>query len=561
MKTNIPNFLDNFPQSPKFPGATPREQQIEALEKIRKGFSDGKKYVIARLPTGSGKTHIATSIARSARSVDQERRDIIDTYDVFRKDKNGTFVHASSFDKKISFGGFVLTVTRSLQNQYVEMFPEIIAAKGKNNYFCDVDKNLTADFAPCLFSPELKQDCFNQDRCPYYKTRKNALLSPDSVLNYRAFFNLPEFLQRRQYLICDEADEIEDELISQYSITINYAQLLSEEIQFKKIISDDSEEAFQWLQDVFLQLNEQLTATKHKMSLLANKNNKFEGIMFKQMQRMGKLSNLYTSIRAVIEYWHECEFLVENKDAKEVTFAPLNIKPLAQKFFSQADNIVLMSATISNPEEYAKSLGIKKDEYIFIDAKSSFDPQKSPIYCSTKYSLSYKTLNAQLPKVIDLIARICESHRGQKGIIHTHTNQIASELRKKFSKNKRFLFREIGISNEDIIKEHIERKEEDTILVSPSLDTGVSLDDELGRFQIIVKAPYLPLGSKRIKKVFDKNPKYYTMKMIDKLIQMSGRCTRSKDDHSVTYILDNSAVKAITANKNLLPKYFLERFM
>jgi len=98
-------------------------------------------------------------------------------------------------------------------------------------------------------------------------------------------------------------------------------------------------------------------------------------------------------------------------------------------------------------------------------------------------------------------------------------------------------------------------------LVSPSLDTGVSLDDDLGRFQIIIKAPYLPLGSKRIKKQFDKNPQYYGMKMLDTLIQMSGRCTRSIKDHSVTYILDGAAVKAVTSNKKHLPKYFLERFM
>jgi Rad3-related DNA helicase len=113
----------------------------------------------------------------------------------------------------------------------------------------------------------------------------------------------------------------------------------------------------------------------------------------------------------------------------------------------------------------------------------------------------------------------------------------------------------------DIMNEHKSRISEDTVLVSPSLDTGISLDDELGRFQIILKAPYLPLGSKRIKKLFDKNPSYYTMKMLDSLIQMSGRCTRSVEDYSVTYILDGSAVKAIKSNKTFLPKYFLDRFM
>jgi Rad3-related DNA helicase len=43
------------------------------------------------------------------------------------------------------------------------------------------------------------------------------------------------------------------------------------------------------------------------------------------------------------------------------------------------------------------------------------------------------------------------------------------------------------------------------------------------------------------------------------LIQMSGRCTRSKDDYSITYILDGNATKAIKKYKNTLPKHFLSR--
>jgi ATP-dependent DNA helicase DinG len=558
LKTNIPNFLDYFPSAK---GESPRTQQIEGLNAIRKAFESGKKYVIARLPTGSGKSHIATSIARSSRPIDQERKELLESYEAFRKDKNGNWLHSSTFEEKSSFGAFILTITRSLQDQYTDLFPGQVTAKGQNNYQCDVDKNLTVDFAPCVFTPELKQECHKQDRCPYYRARKNAIASQDSVLNYRVFFNLPPFLRRREYIICDEAKEIEKELVGQYTITINYAQLLSEEISFKKIISDDSEEAFQWLQDIFIQLKNQVVDLKHKLSLMNNKGSVLEGILFKTAQRLGKLNNLYNSVWDVVETWHECEFLVESKDSKSVTFVPFNIKPIAQRIFDKADKVILTSATISDPEEYAKSLGIKPNEYAVVDVASVFEPSKSPIYCSSKYSLSFKTLEANLPKVTDMVVAICDMHKDQKGLIHTHTNQITEYIRKKLGKSDRFLFREVGVSNQDIIEEHKNRKNDATVLVSPSLDTGVSLDDDLGRFQIIVKAPYLPLGSKRVKKIFDKSPRYYSMSMLDTLIQMCGRCTRSAKDHSVTYILDGAAVKAVTSNKSHLPKYFLDRFM
>lgn len=553
MKTNT--FLNNFP------GNNPWPQQVEALELAWKHFNDGKKFVILRLPTGSGKSHIATSIARSSKPIDPERSQLLESYEAFRKDKNGIYVHAETFFNKPFFGGAILTVTRSLQNQYQDLFPDQMIAKGKNNYNCDIDKNVTVDFAPCLFTPGLKQECFKEDRCPYFKSRKNALISLDPVLNYRAFINLPRFLQRREYLIFDEADKIESEFVGSYSCTLNYAQLQAEEIVFKKIVSDDRGSVRQWINDIYIQIETQVEEIKHKVSLLAGKNNKFEGILFKQMQRLGKLTGLYNQVKDVVSNWDECEYIVESKDAKEVTLVPYNIRPLAQNLFSNSSKVLMMSATISNPEEFAKSLGIYAKDYTFIDVESTFDPSKSPIYCSSKYSLSYKNIESNLPKVIDMVVKICEQHKGEKGLIHTHTNSITEIIKKKVGKDKRFLFREVGISNEDIILEHKNRIKEDTILVSPSLDTGVSLDDDLGRFQIIIKAPYLPLGSKRIKKQFDKNPEHYGMKMLDTLIQMCGRCTRSKKDHSVTYILDGSAVKAIMANKKFLPKYFLERFM
>ena len=180
--------------------------------------------------------------------------------------------------------------------------------------------------------------------------------------------------------------------------------------------------------------------------------------------------------------------------------------------------------------------------------------------CSSRFNLSFATIDRDLPKVIKSAIEICEQNKGKKGLIHTHTNKITQEFKRIVGNDKRFIFRDIGLSNEDILKEHKER-EDDTILVSPSLDTGVSLDDNLGRFQIILKAPFLPLGSKRIKKIFDKNKKYYAMKMLDVLVQMCGRCTRSINDHSTTYILDGVVHRNILDNHNKLPKHFIDRFI
>lgn len=544
-------LVDFFPEN-----STPRKQQIEALSKIDKCFKTGKKHVIGCLPTGSGKSHIGLSVGNSASYMDDSLKGLINSYAIYKKNKNNEFLYESNFLDAASSSSFILTITKSLQDQYKSLFPFIPTIKGKNNYMCEVDGNFSAENAPCLFSPKLKQECFDNDRCPYYRARNESLSSHCPILNYRVFFNLPNFLRKREIYICDEANGLEDELVSKCTLNLQYSSLFSENLKFKKLFTDDQKTSVAWLQDIYLQVDGELTKVKSELSNMPS------GIIdknyFKSMQRMSKLNRLYNSLKDTIDYWDKCSFLIEKRDSDGVIFCPYDVKPIAREMFDGADKILMMSATISNHKEYAKSLGI--DDYEYFEMESSFDPKKSPIWCSRKYKLSYKNMNENLPPVLDAAISLCEKHKNEKGLIHTHTNLIADKLKLKINNNERFLFKDIATNNEKLLDDHKNTKNP-TILVSPSLDTGISLDGDLGRFQIILKSPFLPLSSKRIKTMFDKNPSQYTMKMLDKLIQMCGRCTRSKDDYSMTYILDGVIADTIMREKKNLPKHFLDRIV
>ena len=157
------------------------------------------------------------------------------------------------------------------------------------------------------------------------------------------------------------------------------------------------------------------------------------------------------------------------------------------------------------------------------------------------------------------IESICKSHEGDKGLIHTHTMQITKYLQKKL-KGSRFLFRDAESKNENILKDHY-RSKDATVIVSPSMTHGVDLKDDYARFQIIVKAGYLPLGDLRIKRLFDDDKVWYTNKMLGNLIQACGRGIRSKDDYCITYILDGAIHQAVVTNKSKLPQYFIDRFV
>jgi Rad3-related DNA helicase len=124
----------------------------------------------------------------------------------------------------------------------------------------------------------------------------------------------------------------------------------------------------------------------------------------------------------------------------------------------------------------------------------------------------------------------------------------------------RFLYREPGIKNEDILDKHMSSLDP-TVLVSPSMSYGVDLKGDLAKFQILIKAPFLPTKDVRIERMMKNDFDWYQNKMLSSLIQSCGRGVRSKKDTCITYILDGTIVDSILRSKHKLPKYFLERFV
>ena len=75
-----------------------------------------------------------------------------------------------------------------------------------------------------------------------------------------------------------------------------------------------------------------------------------------------------------------------NKNIKEgITFTPFRANKLANRLFSTADRVVLLSATIIDHKKEMMDLGVNRDEYVYIEGPSSFDSKKSPIYIVDKY--------------------------------------------------------------------------------------------------------------------------------------------------------------------------------
>ena len=531
-----------------FPSAyTPKKFQSDLIAKVEKAFQKNK-FVIVSAPTGTGKSFLSATLANSSDAPTEKFKDLINSYEAFYQDSNGNYIKKDECMDEPPSGSFVLTITKALQDQYVNLFEDCKIFKGKTNYICDVDNVSDIEVAPCLMTPRLKEDCWRKNRCPYYSARNNALTEKFTALNYKLFLTLPDHVKRKHYIICDEASELENEIVQNFTLSIDFDKVKRYNLPITRLDTDDFHKAIKWVE------SNQESIYSHIENMVNSFTDQKRSISERERIEYLYAKNLYSNFLKISTYKDDASWII-NMEKNVVNFVPLKVDTLSKNIFNFGEKILLMSATIIDPKKYAESLGIT--DYEYIEAESHFDPEKSPIYVSTKHKLNYKNLNEKLPLVAKQIKEICDHHKNVKGIIHTHTMYIANQLQ-EYLDDERFLFRGKDMTNDMILLEHAE-SDKPTVLVSPSLSFGVDLKDDLGRFCIVVKMPYLPLSDKRIKKIFDSDKIWYTNAMLNGLVQMCGRCTRSEDDFSETYILDGNISDILERNSRKLPKYFMER--
>lgn len=530
------------------------DSQVSILKRIEHAFSSGKKFVIVNAPTGSGKSFIAKTIGNSSNNVCDEVVDAVKDMEAFKIKYSSIETIPDEYRKYSEFsrgGTFVLTITKNLQNQYKNLFSDCSSFKGKSNYACLLDTTRTPENADCVHTPTLSRRCEYNKLCPYLNSRNNSVINKFSNLNYSVFCCFPRHMRYREHIICDEASELPNELVSIFSLKIPIKILNNLGIyNSNNIPLNDSRKFVLWLNDLSDKLDNEIDLITKKMkkgsSGYANDKRKYE------MYR-----NLQNEVQTVISAWDKTEYVISS-DSGYINVVPLKVDKLSSCIFDYADKIVLMSATIIDHKNFAKELGI--EEYEYIEVESEFDPKKAPIISvPPSMSLSKNNLSLKLPSIAAQIKDICKKHAGEKGIIHTHSNEITKFLYDNL-KGNRFLYRIDDIENDEILEKHCST-DAPTIIVSPSLSYGVDLKGDLAKFQIIVKASFAPLDNPRISKMFKLDKQWYANQMLNKLIQACGRGVRTKNDECVTYILDGAITYNVIQNKSILPKYFIERFI
>ena len=221
-----------------------------------------------------------------------------------------------------------------------------------------------------------------------------------------------------------------------------------------------------------------------------------------------------------------------------------------------------MSATILDYQVFCRNVGLNPDEVKFIQIPSDFPLDHRPIIPLNVAYLNYNNLQSNELKLV--IAKIVDSlmtvHKNDKGIIHTTSYEQLNFIKENISQTnaRRLLVTDPEIQRDDVIFEHTKSNTKPTVLISPSLHTGLDLKNELSRFQIITKVPYPNKSDRWTNAKMEVDAKWYYWQTALKLIQAYGRSVRSKEDWAKTYVLDSAFGYFVKKNKDMLPSWFIQ---
>ena len=533
----------------------PRKEQKEALSFIESEYQKNKlnKFFLLNLPVGSGKSHLALMIA-----------------DWYKKNVN----RMARVD--------IITNSKILQDQYSGEYESICDLKGKENYECQSYSCSCAQGSE--FNRLNKTSC---ESCPYSNARESYISGGVSLTNFYlyilyAMYN-PKLMESRdaRVLIVDEAHEFDDVMSDFVSIKITEAIVkkfkfsneyeimkrlkgvtsIANYVEFLKFLASEILTTIESMENGMSSTSRNVKQDKRDLKinkLIGGKNSDV-----KMMQLATDLKQYQTKIEIFLKEYKENpnNWVLETNYNEKLRQKELSLEPiwaydyLDKYVFSHYDMVILMSGTILDKNLFCQLNGLDVTKAVYYSIRSPFNPKNRPIYYMPVGKMSYKSKEETFKRYIPYIQKLLDKYKNKKGIIHTNSFELAKWIEGSI-KDPRLIFHD-STNKDEILRFHKE-SDKPTVIVSPSMDTGVSFDNDDARFQIIAKVPYPSLGSQKNKLRQSNNPDWYSWKTVSGIVQMTGRPVRSNLDYADTIIIDGSFGDVIKHSSHFLPDWIQE---
>lgn len=569
--------------------------QQETIELIVESLLQ-KKFVMAGIPTGGGKTIIAAAVQK-----------------ILGRVGGG----------QLGGDSLALTHTIQLQQQYVKTLRDAAVITGRSNHLCELPADdehrigydqsapLTAEDAPCNGGP-CPVGLKGPDGCAYYAQWWQAARAPMVVMNYAfatRILQQPYFAGdegepmknpfRRTLLVADECHLTEKAITDSAGFKIssfhaNKAGLPLPHENTKIRVEEGTKVVFYeniavWIAWARKGLNDARRlvsdAAGELQSLIRAHKEGERGSTARGVQKArGELKRAQTFLKALtdlaeIEDDKQAEWHITRDRASDGRFViGVTVKPIFgwtnahTSLFNHFDKVLLMSATPGDPEVARVTLGIPKQDFVYVERPSTFPVQNRPVYYWPLAKLNYQSSDAEWMKVAKGIAWIASNApwNSRKGIIHSGSHKNAQRLVALLNSlvpGERFFThgRETGdLTREDALDEFV-RSPLPRVLVTASFTTGLDLPYIIG-WQVIAKAPFGSLGDEitarrrafKLPNGYAFGQQVYESECMNTVVQAAGRIVRAPDDSGPTFIVD--ANYALLHAKAYKPRFYSDAY-
>jgi ATP-dependent DNA helicase DinG len=571
-----------------FPFPQPRPHQLAAIDRIVDAFQRGED-VLFEAGTGFGKSPAEIGVVSQFESAYLliGRNDLVDQWE-------GDFEH----------------------------FRDIGFYKARQRFDCEVIKsNAAGQTLNCSQAKTMcnrkRKDAKNQQQnntalgvfgsthcpaCPYAINRDTALAKPYTVMTLSLGLTIFKYMTmhpgvtKRDVLVIDECSELESEIMKFFEFqasTKSIFKAIQPSIGIHSFFQDPEDEFYTRWPKVKPEMNfgqaivhmkpdstlnrcalwaieiGSMAATRARWVHEGEEQEKIE----EACERVVRMSNnMVNCIEQKIP--HYCEVSPgEDKDDPEqytVRVSPLEARTMLESLCAPfAKHLLFVSATTGTAEMFKAAHGFTRP-LVKIEAPSGFPVANRMIYSMRSGNMSLKTQAQDAPKVMEALLAIVTctqpnnfrfDHVNQKGIIHTYNNKITDMVVKTLNDaglSRRVVPLRGGGKFRQEAMERFKKSKEPMILVSPSAMLGLSLNDDMGRWQCIVKVPYAFLGDQSVVHRKNNIAGWYEWQTAKDLIQTFGRIVRSDTDWGTTYILDDAFSWFYAREWPLFPRYIQE---
>ncbi|MHB8552435.1 MAG: helicase C-terminal domain-containing protein [Thermoplasmataceae archaeon] len=518
----------------------------------------------------------------------------------------------SLFSAKGLGSGNITTPLRTLSRQYAHELETKFSnddlgkmVMGRGAYPCPYLQtkekpipDATADGAPCIDSKahyqwegkNLKECPFKKTTCPYYSAVREAKKSQTVVSTFHYYMHgiNPKISEvegdpsddrewsRKDALIIDEAHNLPAIFSDFFKVEASKKSLpdfdydtLYNTVMQQKLDSNTALKLFQEMFTAYLDMHvqtlQQMLYTWEQFWIDMNPGNLkdeygnyvddrvYEKRIIKQRKLVYRLNFIKTQMEREDVEW------IFYTDQDGMYWKPYSPAPFLEDIWSKFQHIIFMSATLFNVPLYIKLLGLDSRKSKFLKMDSTFDPSKGKIFFPGKLWLKKDNFDETIDGVIKLIQDIADRYSTESGIIHAFSRKYKEAIYERAPPDlKRRLITHTSNDRTQMLDEFMDSPK-GTIFLTMNMGEGLDLKDDLSRWQIIVKAPFMPIGDPWIKAHMDREKGWYDSQTITQILQMCGRIVRSKDDWGDTYIIDQNAYAVLKRNWSLLPKWFTDR--